>query len=121
MNYYKNTKDNELLQKYMEIWEKVKNSLIEEFNSKPIYNEKLKENLITEKPTQIYTTIKYQNKVLNIFVYQLFYSILFLERVKTIILECFSGNVNMLLKTKDKSILIIMQKFFLILMKKLRC
>ena len=42
MNYYKNIKDNELLQKYMEIWEKVKNSLIEEFDSKPIYNEKLK-------------------------------------------------------------------------------
>ena len=42
MNYYKNIKDNELLQKYMEIWEKVKNSLIEEFDSKLIYNEKLK-------------------------------------------------------------------------------
>ena len=33
-------KDDELLQKYNEIWEKVKNSLKKEFHSEPMYNEK---------------------------------------------------------------------------------
>ena len=33
-------KDGELLQKYNEIWEKVKNSLKKEFDSEPVYNEK---------------------------------------------------------------------------------
>ena len=33
-------KDDELLQKYNEIWEKVKNSLKKEFDSEPVYNEK---------------------------------------------------------------------------------
>ena len=39
-------KDHELLEKYNEIWEKVKNSLKKEFDSEPVYNEKhLKANI----------------------------------------------------------------------------
>ena len=33
-------KTDELLEKYYEIWEKVKNSIKKEFHSKPVYNEK---------------------------------------------------------------------------------
>ena len=33
-------KDDKSLEKYNEIWDKVKNSLKKEFNNKPIYNEK---------------------------------------------------------------------------------
>ena len=33
-------KDNELLEKYNEIWEKVKNSIKKEFDSEPVFNEK---------------------------------------------------------------------------------
>ena len=33
-------KDGELLEKYNEIWKKVKNSRKKEFDSKPLYNEK---------------------------------------------------------------------------------
>ena len=33
-------KDYELLEKYNEIWEKVKNTNKKEFNSEPVYNEK---------------------------------------------------------------------------------
>ena len=33
-------KDNELLEKYNEIWEKAKDSLKREFDSKPVYNKK---------------------------------------------------------------------------------
>ena len=33
-------KDDELLEKFDEIWEKVKNSIKNEFDSKPVYNEK---------------------------------------------------------------------------------
>ena len=66
-------KDDQLLEKHNEICEKVKNSLKKEFNNEPVYNEKYlkaKINPITEKSTQISTTIKYQKMVLNIFAYQ---------------------------------------------------
>ena len=33
-------KDDELLEKYNGIWEKVKNSIKKEFDSEPLYNEK---------------------------------------------------------------------------------
>ena len=33
-------KDDELLEKYIETWEKVKNNLKKEFDSEPVYNEK---------------------------------------------------------------------------------
>ena len=66
-------KDDELLEKYNEIWEKVKNSIRKEFDSKPVYNEKYLKAKIKSyngKSTQIFTIIKYQEKVLNLFVYQ---------------------------------------------------
>ena len=34
------SKDNGLLEKYNEIWEKVKNSIKKEFDSEPVYNKK---------------------------------------------------------------------------------
>ena len=50
-------KDDELLEKYNEIQEKVKNSSKNEFNSEPVYNEKYlktkKKNLLMEKSTHI--------------------------------------------------------------------
>ena len=50
-------KDDELLEKYNEIQEKVKNSSKKEFNSEPVYNEKYlktkKKNLLMEKSTHI--------------------------------------------------------------------
>ena len=55
-------KGDELFEKYNEIWEKVKNSLKRNFDSKPVYNGKYlkaKKNPITEKSTQISTTIKF--------------------------------------------------------------
>ena len=52
-------KDDELLEKYDEIWEKVENSVKKEFDSKSVYLENI-------------TIIKYQAKALNLFVYQLF-------------------------------------------------
>ena len=54
-------KDDELLKKYNEIWEKVKNNLKNEFNSEPVYNEKyLKAKLkfCNGKITQILITTK---------------------------------------------------------------
>ena len=52
-------KDDELLEKYDEIWEKVKNSVKKEFDSKSVYIENI-------------TIIKYQEKALSLFDYQLF-------------------------------------------------
>ena len=66
-------KDDKLLEKYNEIWEKVKNIIKKEFDSEPVYKEKYlkaKLNTITEKLTQILTIIKYQKRILNLFVYQ---------------------------------------------------
>ena len=51
----------------------VKNSIKKEFDSEPVYNEKYlktKKYLIIEKRTQIFTIIKYQKNVLNLFVHQ---------------------------------------------------
>ena len=42
---------------------------IKGFDSEPVYKEKLKWNLTREKSVQIFTVIKYQNKVLDVFVY----------------------------------------------------
>ena len=39
-------KDDELLEKYKEIWEKVKDSLKKDFDSEPVYNEKYLETKI---------------------------------------------------------------------------
>ena len=66
-------KDDELLKKYNEIWEKVKNSLKKEFDSEPVYNKKYLKAKIKSyngKSTQIFTKIKYQKIVLDLFVYQ---------------------------------------------------
>ena len=66
-------KDHEFLEKYYEICEKVKNSIKKEFYSEPVYNEKnlrLKQNLVMEKSTQIFTIIKYQKKALTLFAYE---------------------------------------------------
>ena len=66
-------KENELLEKYNEIWEKVKNSIKKEFDSELVYNVKYMKTKIKSimvKSAQIFTTIKYQKKVPNLFVYQ---------------------------------------------------
>ena len=49
-------KDDELLEKYNEIWGKVKSSIKKEFDSEPVYN---------EKSTQMSTIVKHQQKVSN--------------------------------------------------------
>ena len=53
-----------------------------------------------EKSTKIFTIIKYQKKVLNLFVYQQFWSILFLEQLKVVIVKCFYKNVKKTVKEK---------------------
>ena len=61
-------KDDELLEKYNEIWEKVKNIIKKEFDSEAVYNEKylkVKIKSYMEKSTQIFAIVKYQKKVLN--------------------------------------------------------
>ena len=66
-------KDDKLLEKYNEIWEKVKSTIRKEFDSKPGYNEKCLKAKIKSyngKSTQIFTIIKYHEKVLNLFIYQ---------------------------------------------------
>ena len=52
-------KNDELLQKYNEIWEKVDSSIKKDFNSEPVYNK-----------NYLKTKIKSQKKALNILVYR---------------------------------------------------
>ena len=66
-------KNDELLEKYNEIWQKVKNSIKKEFDSKPVYNEKYLKAKIKSYDGKIITNFrnnKYPEKVLNLFVYQ---------------------------------------------------
>ena len=63
-------KDDELLEKYNEIWEKVKNGIRKKFKSKRVYNEKYlksKIKLYIGKINIIFTMLKYQEKVLSSF------------------------------------------------------
>ena len=63
-------KDEKLLQKYNEIWKKVSNIIEQDFDSTPVCNKKyikLKQNLTMQKSAQLFTIIKYQKKVQNIF------------------------------------------------------
>ena len=48
-------KGDELLKKYNEIWEKVRNSLKNEFDSEPVYNEKYLEAKINSYNRKIIT------------------------------------------------------------------
>ena len=84
-------KGDELLEKYNEILEKVKDNLKKEFESEPVYNEKyLKVKIISYngKPAQVSTERKYQKEIFNIFADQYFRPILFLEEVNIIIHKC---------------------------------
>ena len=58
-------KDEGFLEKYNKIWKKVSNFIIKEFNSEPVYIEKIsktEKNLITKKSTQ--------NNALDLFIYK---------------------------------------------------
>ena len=60
--------------KYNEIWDKVSNNIKKEYDNEPVYSEKYlkttNQPLSGKKSTQIFTIIKYQKKVLNVFVYR---------------------------------------------------
>ena len=104
-------KDDELLQKYNEIWQY-------EFDSKPIYNERYLKVKIKSSNGKISTNLC--NNKLSKKCLQYICLVPFSEQGKTIILKCFKRNVNMLLKKKRFIIiLLMMQKFLLILMKNL--
>ena len=55
-------KDNELLEKYNEIWEKVRNILKNEFDSEPMYNEKYLKAIIISYSGRINTNF-HNNKI----------------------------------------------------------
>ena len=66
-------KDDDLLEKYNEIWEKVKISIKKEFDSEPIYNEKYLQTKIKSCNGKVNTNFqssKISKEVLNLFVYQ---------------------------------------------------
>ena len=67
------TKDDELLEKYNEIWEKVENSIMKGFDNEPVYNEKYLKSKIKSYNGRIkanFDNSKIPKKSLNLFVYQ---------------------------------------------------
>ena len=95
-------KDDELLEKYNEIWEKVKNSIKRKVDCEPVYNEIYlkgkKKNIIMEKLTQVFTITKSQKKVPQFICLSVILIDFVLRQVKTVILKHFQKNVNMLPK-----------------------
>ena len=66
-------KDNEQLEKYNEIWDKVRNTIKKRCYGEPVYNEKYLKTKIKsmkEKLIHIFIMIKWQKKVFIVFVYQ---------------------------------------------------
>ena len=66
-------KDDELLEKYHRIWDKLGNRIKKGFDSEPAHNEnylKTKIKSMKEKSAQIFRMMEYQKKVLIAFVYQ---------------------------------------------------
>ena len=96
-------KDNELSEKYNDIWEKVKTSIKEEFDSEPICSEKYLKAKMKSYNGKINTNF-YNNKIPEESSQCTCLSVIlidsFLEQVIIIILKCFQKNVNMLLKKK---------------------
>ena len=65
-------KNDELLEKYNEIWDRVSNTIKKGFDSQPVYNEKYLRT-ITSYERKISTSFhddKYQKKVLNVSTYR---------------------------------------------------
>ena len=65
--------ENDLLERFNEIWDKFSNTIKKGFDSEPAYNKKYlktKENLAKEKSIETFTMIKYQKNVPILFVYQ---------------------------------------------------
>ena len=111
-------KDDGLIEKYNEIWEKVKNSIKKEFDSEPVYNEKYLNTEIKSCNGKINTNF-HNNKIPQECSQFICLSVI-LEQVKIIILKCFKKNVNILLKKKKcQSILLLTYTFFLILVEKI--
>ena len=62
-------KNDELLERYNEIFENVSNSIKKKFHGEPVYNKKHLKTKIKScrgKSTQTFTIIKYQKKALNV-------------------------------------------------------
>ena len=86
-------KDNELLKKYNEIWEKVKNSIKKEFDTEPVYNEKYVKAKIKSYNGKIDTNF-HNNKIKKegshfICLLVILIDSAFLKQVKIIILKFF--------------------------------
>ena len=66
------TEDYELLNKYYDIWNGVKNSIKEEFDSEPIYNKKFLKTKkgLTAMMLHIFKIKKFLSQALNILVWQ---------------------------------------------------
>ena len=87
-----------------EFWEKVKNIIKKGFDSEQVCNEKyLKAKLKSHngKINTNYHNCKYQKKILSTFVYQQFWSILFLEQVQIIYYPVFFESCKYVIKEKQ--------------------
>ena len=82
-------KDEKLLEKYNDIWEKVRNVINKEFDSKPVYNEKYLKTKVKSCNANFHNSnIPKEGSqciCLSVILIDLFYK----KKIKTIILKCF--------------------------------
>ena len=82
-------KDEKLLEKYNDIWEKVRNIINKEFDSKPVYNEKYLKTKVKSCNANFHNSnIPKEGSqciCLSVMLIDLFYK----KKIKTIILKCF--------------------------------
>ena len=84
-------KDNKLLEKHNEIWDRVSNAIKKGFDSEPVHNGKYLKTKIKSYEGKVninFHNDKMPKKVLIEFVYEWYGLTLFLEWVKTIMLNC---------------------------------
>ena len=73
-------KDNDLLEKYNEIWEKVKNNMKNEFDSEPVYNKKYMKIKIKSYNEKINTNFP-NNKILKGGSQRIYLSVILIDTV----------------------------------------
>ena len=87
-----NKLDDELLEKYNEVWEKVKNSTKKEFDSEPVYNEKYLKTIIKSYNGKINTNF-HNNKIPKEGYQFICLSVILIDSIfrtsKIVILTCF--------------------------------
>ena len=112
-------KDDELLEKYNEIQEKVKNSIKKEFNSEPVYNEKYLKTKKKSFDGKIHTNF-HNNKILKESSHCIYLSVILIDSIfrtsNNYYPQVFLERYKYIKEKRCPSILLTTQKFLLMVL-----